>query len=292
MRVVKELPLIRAGNAKPKPAREGGKGRGRKRAAVSVRFVERASLPVSHEGVGDIAGENRDGVERAAGGDHAGRRESAERRLQPDDSVKRSGHTARSRRVSAKRERDEARADRRRRAGARSSGYQIRAQSVAWNPIGRTHADKACRKLVEIGLADDDRARPFESLDDERGFRGAIGEGGTSRGRRKSGDINIVFNNKRNAAEGLARGAGRLHAVRDRHGLGLRADRDEERRIVVLLDACVSLLDRGRERLARGVRGEKRSDRHGHLVKVTQGETRRSAQASSIQRKQKPGKSG
>jgi hypothetical protein len=36
----------------------------------------------------------------------------------------------------------------------------------------------------------------------------------------------------------------------------------------VLLDASVSLLDRGSERLASGVRGEKRSDRDGHLVKV------------------------
>src|ERR1700679_3566581 len=57
------------------------------RAAVSVLCVERDRLAKDGEGVGDIAGEDRDGVERAAGGDDAGGGESPERRLQPDNAV-------------------------------------------------------------------------------------------------------------------------------------------------------------------------------------------------------------
>ncbi len=69
------------------------------RAAVSVLFVERDRLAKDGEGVGDIAGEDRDGVERAAGGDDAGGGESPERRLQPDNAVERRRHAPRSRRV-------------------------------------------------------------------------------------------------------------------------------------------------------------------------------------------------
>ena len=59
-----------------------GKGTGGDK---SVLFVERAGLLIDHEGVFDIASENRDGIERAAGGDDAERRERAKRRLQPHD---------------------------------------------------------------------------------------------------------------------------------------------------------------------------------------------------------------
>ena len=47
-----------------------------------------------------------------------------------------------------------------------------------------------------------------------------IGESGTGRRRGKPGDIDIVFDDKGNAIEGFALGAGRLHAFRDRQRLG------------------------------------------------------------------------
>src|ERR1700722_3267737 len=109
-----------------------------------------------------------------------------------------------------------------------------------------------------------------------------VGEGGTSRRRGKPGDIDIVFHDKRNAIKRFALGPGRLHAFCDRQGLGLWADRDEERRIVVLLDASVSLHYRGRQRLVRSMRSEKRSDRDGHLVKVPRAAPRRSAPRSAL----------
>ena len=166
--VVEELKLIRARNAEPNPARERRKSGLAERAAVGVLFVERDRLAKRHEGVGDIAGEDRDGVERAAGGDDAGGGESPERRLQSDNAVERRRHATRSRRVGAKRERNEARADRGRRAGARSAGNEIRAQRIARNAVGRAYAHKPGRELIEVGLADDDCAGALEPLDDER----------------------------------------------------------------------------------------------------------------------------
>ena len=121
-----------------------------------------------------------------------------------------------------------------------------------------------------------------EPLHDEGGARGRVGEGGTGGGGRQPRNVDIVLDHERHAIKGFARGAGRLHAVRDRQRLGLWANRDEERRIVVLLDACVSLLDSGRQRLARGMRGEKRSDRDGHLVKAPQAALRRLSQRSAF----------
>ncbi len=202
--VVEELTLIGARNAEPDPARQGGQRRCREQASVSVLLVESAGGLIDRERVGDIAGEDRDCVERPAGRDDAGRGESAKRRLQADDPVERRRHAARSRRVRAKRERNEARADGCRRAGARSSGYEIGAQRVAWDPIRRTDADEAGRELVEIRFADDDRAGALEPLDDERGLVRAIGEGGTGRRRRKPGDVDIVLDDKRNPIEGPA----------------------------------------------------------------------------------------
>ncbi len=177
------------------------------RAAVSVLFVERDRLAKDGEGVGDIAGEDRDGVERAAGGDDAGGGESPERRLQPDNAVERRRHAPRSRRVGAKRERNEARADRGRRAGARPARNEIRAQRIARNAVGRAYADEPGGELIEVGLADDDCASALEPLDDERRTAGAIGESRTGRRRRQAGDIDIVLDDERDAVERLARGS-------------------------------------------------------------------------------------
>ena len=93
-------------------------GRG-KAAGIAVLLVVAAGRLERGEGVGDVEREDRDRVERAAGGNDAGRRQRAERGLQADDPVERRRNAARSRGVGAERER--ARAPRRPRSPSPSS---------------------------------------------------------------------------------------------------------------------------------------------------------------------------
>ena len=120
--VIEELPLIRAGNPQANPAWERGERRVGKRAAVSISLVESARRLKDCEGVGDIASENRDGVERPAGRDDAGRGKSAERRFETHNAIKRRGHAPRSRGVGAECKRNKAGANGNGRAGAGPSG--------------------------------------------------------------------------------------------------------------------------------------------------------------------------
>ena len=232
-RVVEENALVSAGDAEPQALRPGRERRGRQRAGKSVGLVVAARDLKRRERVGDVERENRDRIERAAGGNDARGRQRPERRLQADDAVERRGNAPRARGVGAERERDEPRADRGRRARARSAGNEIGPQRVARNAIGRAHADEAGGELIEVGLADDDGARPLEPLDDEGRALRPIGEGGTRRGRRQAGDVDIVFDREGNALERLAlrpRGHERLGGG-ERFGLG--PQRDEQRRIGV-----------------------------------------------------------
>ncbi len=57
----------------------------------------------------------------------------------------------------------------------------------------RTRADKAGRELVEIGLADGDRARRDESRDDGGTFLRHIGIGRAASAGRQASDIDIVL---------------------------------------------------------------------------------------------------
>ena len=136
-------------------------------------------------------------------------------------------------------------------------GMRSGAQSVARNAVGRAHADEPGRELIEIRLADDDRPGAFEPLDDERRALGIVSERRTGGGRRQPGDVDIVLDDKRDAVERLFFRPRRLEALGDRLGFAPWAQRDEQRRIIVALNAIVSLFDRRRQRLSRGVSSEK-----------------------------------
>ena len=99
--------------------------------------------------------------ERHAGTD-AARRQQAARRLPADDVVEAGGHAARAGGVGAEREVHEAVRDRDRGTGARAAGDVARVERVGHRAVRRARADEAGRELVEVGLADDDRARGFE----------------------------------------------------------------------------------------------------------------------------------
>ena len=62
-------------------------------ALVGVAIAYVASR-LGREGVGDVEREDRDRVERAAGGNQAGRGQGAERRLQADDAIQRRRNAA------------------------------------------------------------------------------------------------------------------------------------------------------------------------------------------------------
>ena len=111
-------------------------------------------------------------------------------------------------------------------------GMRSAPQGIAGNAIGRAHADKAGGELVEIGLADDDRAGPLQALDDEGRARGRISKGRTGRGGRQAGDVDIVFDREGNAEQRLAFRP-RPAAARRRQRLRLGPQRDEQRGIVV-----------------------------------------------------------
>ena len=106
---------------------------------------------------------DRNAVERAAGRNDAGRGHQPEARLQADNIVEPGRHAAGAGCIRAERQRHEAGGYRDSRSRARSAGDERRIERIARYAIGRAHADKAGGELIEIGLADDDRARPRAS---------------------------------------------------------------------------------------------------------------------------------
>ena len=177
---------------------------------------ERAERPVARVGIGDVRPrhrgergprvvdgerEHRDAVERAAGRHHASGRDHAEARLQSDDVVEHRRHAARARRVGAERERHEPSGNRDRRTRARSARNETRIERIARHAIRRAHADESRGELVEIGLADDDRAGRAQPRHRGRIVRRRVGEG-RARGRgRQPGDVDIVLDRERHAVE-------------------------------------------------------------------------------------------
>ena len=156
-------------------------------------------------GVVHRSGENRDAVERAAGRNDAARRERALGRLQPDDIVERGGHAARAGRVGAEREGDEPERHRHARAGRRAARHERRVDGVLRDGVGRAHAHEPGRELVEVRLADDDRAGRDELLDHRRGAFRRVGVGGAGGGRGQARDVDVVLHREGQAPERVAR---------------------------------------------------------------------------------------
>ena len=171
-----------------------------------------ARVVAGHHGVGaprviHRQREHRDAVERPAGRHHAVRRDGADRRLQSDDVVEAGRHAARARRVGAERERHQPARHRHRRARTRSARHDVGIDGVERHRIGRAHADQAGGELIEVGLADHQRAGGDQALHHMRiGIR-RIGEGGRGRRGRQPGHVDVVLDRERDAPQRL--GAGR-----------------------------------------------------------------------------------
>ncbi len=111
-------------------------------------------------GVGHVRGERSDLVERAGEGDQTVARHQAVRRLHADDATERGGLADRATGVGSERQRHEAGGDGGGRASRRAARHP---RGVAW-VAGRAEGGVLRRgthgELVEVGLADHDRARP------------------------------------------------------------------------------------------------------------------------------------
>ena len=92
-------------------------------------------------------------------------------------------------------------ADRERRAGARTAGNELSIEQIAADAVRRAHADQAGRELIEIGLAENERA----GLAQPRDARGVpVRTIAVSRARRRGRqalDVDIVLDRDRNAVE-------------------------------------------------------------------------------------------
>ena len=249
-------------------------------AKICRHWRERLQRPVARVGIGGIGpchrrerghrvvdGErkHRYAVERAAGRHHAGGRDHAEARLQPDDVVEHRRHAAASRGVGAERERHEASGNRDRRAGARSARNEIAAHRIAGNAIRRAHADQSRGELVEIGLADDDGAGRAQPGHRGRILRRRIGEGRAGRGGRKAPGVDIVLHRDRHAVERKLRGILRVQAFGFGERVLLVAQADEDGGIVMVANAPIGAGDGfgGRQRPG-AMRGDDRGNGFGH----------------------------
>ena len=268
--VAEEVALAGARDADPEASGQGGEDRGGKAARIGVGLVIAVRRLKDGESVVDVEREDGDRVEGAARRHDAGSGERAERGLQSDDAVQRRRHASRPRRVGSERKGDDPGGDRNRRARARAAGDEVRAERVAGDAIGRTDADEARGELVEIGLADDDRAGLLQPLDDERRRLRPVGEGGAAGRGRQADDVDVVLDRERDAEQRFARRPLGLQCLGDRQRVGLRTERYEERRIGLARDAVVGRLDRRAQGMSCCVRGEQRRDRMRHRVRLLQ----------------------
>ena len=85
-------------------------------------------------------------------------------------------------------------------------GTIVRIERIARNRIGRAYADQARRELVEIGLAEADRAGFLELRHHEGVGLSGIGEVRAGSRGRHAGDVDIVLDREGNAPERTAVG--------------------------------------------------------------------------------------
>ncbi|KAF0258475.1 hypothetical protein DOU02_08335 [Clavibacter michiganensis subsp. michiganensis] len=141
----------------------------------------------------EVRGEHAHGVVGAAGGHDARGGHEAERGLDPDEAVQGGGHAAGSRGVGAERHVDEAERDGGRRARAGSARDAVGPGRVPHGAVGAAGADETGGELVEVGLAEHERAGLPQARDGGRVDLGRRG-GGRARGRRgHPGDVDVVL---------------------------------------------------------------------------------------------------
>jgi len=129
-----------------------------------------------------------------------------------------------------------------RRAGGRTARHDGGVDGIAGHGVGCSHADEAGGELVEIGLADDERARRLQPGDDECVLGGCVGEGGAGGGGRHARDVDVVLHREGDAPEG-ARRIGRAECF----GFGQQrvpvGEVDEDAGVVHRLDAAEDFRD-------------------------------------------------
>ena len=194
-----------------------------------------------------------------------GGRDQPKARLQPDDVVEHRGHAAGACGIGAQRQRHQSGRYRDRRTRTRSARNQIAAHRIVGNAIGRTHADQAGRELVEIGLADDDRAGRAQPRHRSGVVGRRIGKRRAGGGGRQAGDVDIVLDRDGNAVERKLRGIFRAQRLGFRQRLFFIAQADEDGGIVVIANALIAARHGLRRRNGAGaMRGDDRGDGFSH----------------------------
>ena len=117
------------------------------------------------------------------------------------------------------------------------------AQGIARHPVGRAHANETGRELVEVGLADDDRAGALQPRHGLRIMLRHVGECGASGGRRQASDIDVVLHRDGDAVERKI-GITHLQATSVGQHLGFFPQRYEDRGVADLADALEHTFDR------------------------------------------------
>ncbi len=152
-------------------------------------------------GVVDGVREHADAVQRAAGRDDAVGAHQAAGRLEPDDAVHRGGDAARAGGVGAEGEGDAAGGHGDGAARARPARDEIASEDALAGAVGGADAGQPGRELVEVGLADEDRAG-VEQPPDGRGVAARrIGEVGTCGRGGEPGGVDVVLHRERDAEE-------------------------------------------------------------------------------------------
>jgi len=151
--------------------------------------------------IGDGAGEHGRAVEGPHRGEHTAGAHRPDRRLDADDPVQRRRHAARAGGVGAQRERHQPEGHGDCRAGARTTRYEQRIEHVRRRPVRRAGPDETGGELVEVGLADHDRAggaHPGHHNGVDGGHEGSTRAGHR---RRHTVDVDVVLDHERHAVQ-------------------------------------------------------------------------------------------
>ena len=201
-----------------------------------------------------VAREHAHAVERARRRHDAVGRDEAERRLEADDAVERCGDPSRPGSVGADAEVGDPERDGERRAGARPAADVLRRPGARDGPVRRAGADEARRELVEVALAEHDRAgrrrgrcdggrRARRACRCTRGMPAVVGRPATSM-------LSLTATVRPASGSVLAARDGRVRRARHRERVGLRPERDPHVRPVDLGDAAVGGGDAARRAAA------------------------------------------
>ena len=175
--------------------------------------------------VGDAAGHHADAVQRFARRDQADGADQAARRFEPDDTVERGRHPTRARRVGCHCERHLAQRNGQRRARTGTAADHFAAENTARHRVRGASSVQPGGELVEIGLADIERARVEQSPDRWRGCRSDVGVVGAGERSRHALDVDAVLHPERHPVERQSTRTGALFdLLRSRQQLIARHD--------------------------------------------------------------------